>query len=349
MTILAALSIIGVIYNIVIPRIMPVLYNYDPPIDSTLVSIFFLVLTVLFLISRRGIGKRRVWGKRLGQLSISLLTALTLAAIFISIFELPGRSYSSVLVTVSIPDLALLIIPAYSILFLVSILIIAQFLVPAYMGIRYLDRLPLLAGGSPETALSRPTEKRYSESPLPFSYFKTVILVYIDLFFLFLLVEKIFSPILLALLFSTAITLFLVILIKYNKVPSRFEQKRSVIFSSSGFGAFSASKSLPFISFLVSNYSKLSPFYKLLVYEDGLEMRFYFQRYFIPYDRLEARERKKRRFLTYPLEIHSDLPGVPERIALWTDEMDKLAELINEKRTSYMYKISDTINGISHE
>jgi len=88
-------------------------------------------------------------------------------------------------------------------------------------------------------------------------------------------------------------------LVFYNKLPSRFQTNRRLIKSfTGGVGVFLLHASWPFG--------------KLLVYEDGIEIRFMFHCYYISYEKMAM----STNFLLFigGVIIESDLPNVPKSI-----------------------------------
>ncbi len=66
-------------------------------------------------------------------------------------------------------------------------------------------------------------------------------------------------------------------------------------------------------------------------------MRAFFQRYFIPYDKMELFS-EKGDFSSKHFLIQSDLPGVPSRIRFQGFGMKKVLKTINERRERYIAK-----------
>lgn len=87
----------------------------------------------------------------------------------------------------------------------------------------------------------------------------------------------------------------------WNEIPSSFQKTREVLASyRTG------------ISLALFNASV--PFCKLLVYRDGLEVRIEFNRFFVPFDRMEHVPRIEGFLWMKKIVIRCDLPGVPRKI-----------------------------------
>ena len=107
----------------------------------------------------------------------------------------------------------------------------------------------------------------------------------------------------------------------WNRIPSPFQKTRRVVASFTGGGGI----------FL---FHGSWPFFRLLVYEDGLEARFMFHCFFIPYDRM-APLPEKAGFFALGLIIRSDLPGVPSRIRFFGFLLSKILDRIHEAREKF--------------
>ena len=107
----------------------------------------------------------------------------------------------------------------------------------------------------------------------------------------------------------------------YNGVPSRFEAQHTHV------DAYTC-------GVLIGVFSATLPFARLLVYEEGVELRVMFQRYFLPYPQLDAFETKVRFLSSFQLTLRSDLPGVPRKIRVSALRSAALLEQVNALRAA---------------
>ena len=98
----------------------------------------------------------------------------------------------------------------------------------------------------------------------------------------------------------------------FNLLPSRFQAKRSIIASY-------------ICGVLVGPFIASPPFGRLLLYEDGVELRVMFQRYFIPYAQMVS---------AFQLTLHSDLPRVPRTIRIVSLRSGPLVKQVNAMRAA---------------
>ncbi len=75
---------------------------------------------------------------------------------------------------------------------------------------------------------------------------------------------------------------------------------------------------------------RMTPGSRLLIYDDGIEFRIFFNAYFLPYDKIEKIV-KEESFFSRHLTICSDLPGVPKNIRFSSKHNDELVSLIEDK------------------
>jgi len=108
------------------------------------------------------------------------------------------------------------------------------------------------------------------------------------------------------------------ILIIYNHFPSSFQNQRTVITSFTGGVAF---------NLLHAGW----PFSRLIIYGDGLEVRFLLSRFFIPYDKMEDVP-EKTGFFRRGMLIKSNLPEVPNNIWFQSFRMKRVIEAINQNK-----------------
>ncbi len=110
----------------------------------------------------------------------------------------------------------------------------------------------------------------------------------------------------------------------YNYIPSRFQRERSVVASYTGGGS-------------ILLFRGSWPFFRLMVYEDGVEVRVEFHRFFIPYNEM-ADLPNKIGFFSRGVLIKSDLPGVPSGIRFSGFGMKKILKVLNEMRDKCLAK-----------
>ena len=330
MKILGWICIFGAIWNFVLYYIgsfekSP--FNL-PPSYPYLALIGLLFLGVLFLRSAHGIKEKASWGKRSGQLAVLLLIAILVGSTFF-VFPLERIPLGSG----RVPIIFLIIFGV----------IVAQFVLPAYFGIRYLGRLPVrdniytgdglkyenisqVLGGEIGRESSGPQIK-YKDALLPFGIIGTfAFIIGIPLLTIFIL-EKYLGSGVIAYMFMPTFLLIFFGPIVYNYIPSRFQRERSVIASYTGGGS---------ILLIGGTW----PFFRLMVYDGGVEVRTMFHRFFIPYDKMGDIP-DKIGFFSRGLLIKSDLPGVPSGIRFNGFGMKKLVKMLNELRTKYVAKGGD--------
>jgi hypothetical protein len=218
-------------------------------------------------------------------------------------------------------------------------LFVGQFALLAYFGVRYLGRLPVkdniyTGDESKYQDISIADEKigresslgqtKYKDALLPFGILGTfAFLIGVPLLLIFIL-ERYFGHGVFPYLFMLTFVLIFVGPIVYNYIPSRFQRERSVVASYTGGG-----------SILLFHGSW--PFFKLIVYEDGVEVRVEFHRFFIPYDKMGDLPNKIG-FFSRGVLIKSDLPGVPSGIRFSGFGMKKILKVLNEMRNRCLAK-----------
>jgi hypothetical protein len=137
----------------------------------------------------------------------------------------------------------------------------------------------------------------------------------------FLVIEKYAGPEKLAFGFMPVFLFIFLGPVAYNFVPSPFQRERSLIASHTSGGSI----------FL---FSGTWPFFRLMIYADGIEVRVMFHRFFIPYDKMDDLP-EKLGFFSRGLLIKSNLPGVPSGIRFYSFRMKKLLALVNEQRDKF--------------
>lgn len=280
-----------------------------------------VIVAALFFRAARGIREMEPWGKRTGQLAIGALLVIFFGLAFSAnpCDAMPIRN-----------DLLSSVLPFF------YVIVVGQFALPAHLGVRYLGRLPVkdepyssgrsrimgVAQAPPAPRLGGGTaaETKYKDSPFPFGVTGTFLLSFAVL------------PIAAALGFVGLEYLPYVLLpafgvifcapIAYNYISSRFEDGRTRLTSYTGGGSI----------FL---FNASWPFFRLLVYEDGVEVRVEFHRFFIPYGSMGDFPTKVG-FFTRGLLIVSDLPGVPSKIRFAGFGMKRIVKTVSEARATWL-------------
>jgi len=275
----------------------------------------FTLLGVCFLAAARGIREHKRWGRTLGQFGILALVGLLLGfggAVFLPAFQAFFRGAFA------------LVLAAFCVLFT------AQFAVPAFFGIRYLGRLPV---GDPargedrfrpkgaaaalqarELGASNVSEEKYRDALLPGGILGTFALLLGVPLALGLAVVGAAGPERLPWFILPALLLVFGLPVAYNFARSPFQERRTAVAVFTGGGS----------TFL---FSGSWPFFRLLMYDDGLEVRVMLNRFFVPYDRMEEPPEKVG-FFSRGLLIRSDLPGVPSRIRFYGARTKKIVHLV---------------------
>ena len=328
MKILGWICILGAIWNFVIYYIGSFKKSHFnlPPSYPYLALIGLSLLGALFFRSARGIKERASWGKRSGQWAVVLLLGILIGFMFL-VFPMEANPFGSGMV------------PIIFVIFLG--VFVAQFMLPVYFGVRYLGRLPVkddiyTEDGSKYENISKVLDEeigressgpqiKYKDALLPFGLFGTCALVIgIPLLVIFIL-EKHFGPAAATQVFFPTFILIFFGPVVYNYFPSRFQRERSIVASYTGGG-----------SILLFHGSW--PFFRLMVYEDGVEVRAMFHRFFIPYDKMGDIPDKVG-FFSRGVLIKSELPGVPSGIRFNGFGMKKLLRMLNEMKTKYLAKV----------
>jgi hypothetical protein len=273
-----------------------------PYFEAALVTL--VAAGCLMIIAGRGVSEKSPGAVLWGQLAILLIVVL-LAALTYWMMWLPGRIVPG---RPTGPDTWPEMIWTAA-----CVLVSLQFFVPAYYAFGYLQRMKkALEDGmvGDWTAPSMPVhpvedeKDLYCHALLPFGVHITFIVVLCAGLFLFLLLRHLADGTGMHLVF---LPIFLIIFggpILYNYIPSPFQKKRQAVEIATGGGSI----------FLLNGSW---PFFRLLIYADGIEIRFFLHAWFIPYPRLES-VTLKRNFLSKALLICSDLPKVPSRIRFFS-------------------------------
>lgn len=326
MKILGWICVAGAVWNFGFYFLAPLdeLPFHLPPGYPYIALLSLLFVGALFFYASKAVKTMNPAGKQAGQLAIILLIALCVGLFYFMFSD----------DTFPFPDSAFPMIP---IVFFV--IFSAQFGLPAYYGIRYLQRLPVKQSrfgeerfgpeiititldekkDRSETAFKTRTE--YKEALLPFGVFGTFALLITVPLCLFFAVEKFWVLEKAGFLFMPTILLILFGPVAYNYLPSRFQKQRRVVASYTGGGSI----------FL---FNGSWPFFRLMVYDDGLEIRTTLHRFFIPYDKMDDFSEKVG-FFSRGLLIKSKLPGVPSGIRYQGFGMKKIVQVVAERRNSF--------------
>lgn len=215
-----------------------------------------------------------------------------------------------------------------------------QFGIPAYFGIRYLGRLPVsgvnkshennIERFEPESVVlnidqdkDSESQDKYKDSLFPLGILGTFILIMgmgmIPAFFATVFwgaqaAGFIFLPCFLFIFFTPIID---------NHRPSPFQRKRDVIAAFTGGGS-------------VFLFSGSWPFFRLFVYQDGLEIRVMFHRFFVPYDEMGDIP-EKLGFFNRGILIESNLPDVPSGIRFNCFGINNVIRIIRQNKTKLDY------------
>ena len=325
MKVLGWICIAGAIWNFAIYYLAP----FDespfklPPSFPYIALISFLFLGGLFLYSAKAIKKLNPAGKNVGQLAIVLLLALFVGFMF---FMFPIDAFPT-----GESPFSIIIMIFFAIFF-------AQFGVPAYYGVRYLGRLPVqernyednkfkpesvvkVIGNetSHENSISQP---KYKDALFPFGIFGTFALLIAIPLISFFAVERFSDPNQIAFMFMPTFLFIFFAPVVYNFLPSSFQEQRNLIASFTGGGSI----------FL---FNGTWPFFRLIVYNGGLEIRVMFHRFFIPYDKMEDIPEKVG-FFSRGILIRSNLPDVPSGIRYQGFGMKKTVKIVTQNRTTFL-------------
>ncbi len=258
---------------------------------------------VLFLISSRGVTEKEPEGVTKGQVAIVLTCAL-IAAFIYWMMGMPGRMGFG---NGNVPGGFERFWP------LACVLVSLQFFFPAYFALGYLQRLKgVLASDAvsarimppPASTISKDNQDTYCHALLPFGVHITFFVVLATGMLIIFLLSSTLGA---AGVHGTIFPIFLVLIfgpVLYNYVPSPFQKQRKTRHVATGGGS---------IFFLNGTW----PFFRLLVYADGIEIRFFLHAWFIPYTKLESIS-LSRNFISKALLICSDLPKVPSRIRFFS-------------------------------
>ena len=315
----------GALWNFMLPQLAPFNTAFRLPPSYLYVALGgFTVVGALCLRAARGIQELEPWGKRTGQVAIVLLSVGGvgwMAAILSQFARFPvaSRGFFAVM-----PILVLLVV-------------VGQLVVPVYYGVRYLGRLPTQEDGPSATlrrltAASRPVVDRvppgqpgaatYKDSPSPFGIAGTFAMQLGGFLIPVFIAQSYWGPEVFALLFPVGFLALFVGPVIFNYRTSPFQRHRHLVAAFTGGGSI----------FL---FHASWPFFRLLVYEDALEVRVEFHRFLIPFEKM-ADTPAKVDFFTAGLLIQSELPGVPGRIRFSSFGLRKIARVVYETRRAFL-------------
>ena len=315
----------GALWNFMLPQFAPFNMAFQVPSSYLYAALIgFTVIGALCLRAACGIRELEPWGKRTGQLAIALLAVggvAWMAALLSGFARFPvaSRGFFAVM-----PMLFLLVV-------------VGQLVVPVYYGVRYLDRLPTQEDGPSATlhrlgAASRPLVDRvppgqsggttYTDSPSPFGIAGTFAMQLGGVLIPVLIAQSYWGPVVFAVLFPLGFLGLFIGPVIFNYRPSPFQRNRRLVAAFTGGGSI----------FL---FHASWPFFRLLVYENALEVWVEFHRFLIPFDKMTDTPAKIG-FFTTGLLIQSELVGVPKRIRFSGVGMRKIARVVYETRRNFL-------------
>jgi len=317
----------GGLWNFLIPQVDSFKHSKlpIPPFYPYLAPAGLFAAGALFLFAARGIRELAPWGKRVGQTGVCLLLAQIIILPVVIMPEFLAHKPDS---------------QGFDIFFtIMMLLVVGQFVLPGYYGIKYLNRLPanddqMDAARYREEQVTRDINQRMGErtatsdttkfhdSPFPFGLAVTFPLL-IGSFMLVMAVSERFLR--KESFFVIFPVLFLFLFIGptiFNYLSSPFQAERTLIASFTGGGS-------------IYLFHGSVPFFRLLVYNNALEVRVMFHRYLVPYDKMDAPP-DKIGFFSSGLLIKSDLPGVPSSIRFAGLGMKKILQTVNAARDEFL-------------
>jgi len=323
MKIIGWICIFGAVWNFVLPLIAPFeKFPFNLPESYPLAALISLsIVGILFLISSRGIRQKKRWGVQAAQISIILVLGIMILFGVVCIFLLKDFLPE---------DTIFLIISA-----IIFTLVFGQFLILAFFGLQYLGRLPVKETDISEIRFGieyqvddKVSETNsfisgqvhtYKDALFPFGIGGTFVLLVGGLLITVFTVGKYLGESMMSVIFLAGFAFAFFGPMIYNRLPSPFEKNRQFIASYTGGGS-------------VLLFHGTWPFFRLIVYEDGLEVRVMFHRFFIPYEHMEDIPEKVG-FFSRGILIKSNLPGVPSGIRFMAFGMKKVVQTIIEAKT----------------
>jgi len=293
-------SIFGGMWNVIIGHMFPYV-EVKLGLSSKYPEVAMaagLILATALYLSSKGLKKGAPWGRKVARLAIILFVVSVVWTMFLTFYSMV------VPLGYSLEGLAIGVL-----------LTIAgvQLLLIAVLSFRCLGR-PSPRG-----------ERKYEDALFPGGiYWTAMVMIALPSFvaylvWVFLGPENGESGILLT------IFAMLVGSVAFNFFPSPFEQSREVVCSSTGGGSIFLFR-VPW------------PFFRLLVFQDGLEVRVLFHRYFVPYEKMEGEPKKVGIFVRGFL-IESNVPGVPSRLRFYGFRIDDLLKMISHARDLHVKSI----------
>jgi hypothetical protein len=296
MGMLAALAAVTCLVVVPLNRKFGEMFNaMDPGRESSPASmtdfIFAAITSWFFGLAALSLWRRHPWGKRLAQAAVIVVVSLN--TFVVAWHKLDGLRTEKIFG----PGPTVSLISLWWILPLVGLL---------YLVVRYLGRMqieetgfiaPPVNGANLAPVPAAPVKYRHSLFWLgPIGLFVAIMIAFLTgMNYIFFEMRE-FSPLVMVAFF--AFVFIGPILHSYFSSP--FSKSREIISS----------------YFMGGTVGLLqTPFNRLLVYKDGLEVRSMFSCMFIPYERMEDPPDASGLF-SWGLIIKSDLPGVPWRIRL---------------------------------
>ncbi|KPA13181.1 membrane protein [Candidatus Magnetomorum sp. HK-1] len=324
MKVLGWICIGGAIWNCAIFYIAP--FDESPfnlPPSYPFYALFSLLfIGSLFLYSAQAISKSKPNGKKIGQAAIFLLVAIILGFMYF-IFPLSEFPIDE---------------GPFSIIFIIFLVIaFAQFGIPAFYVVRYLGRLTLQDDYLNENGYKSErlvkmkddsswnnksiSQLKYKEALIPFGVLGIFALLIAIPLLSFFAIDMFDDPSKMIPNFMATFVFIFFALVAYNFIPSTFQKQRKTIESFTGEGSI----------FL---FNGTWPFFRLLVYEDGIEIRVMLHRFFVPYDKMEDIPEKVG-FFSRGILIKTELPGVPSGIRYQGFGIKKVTEIVIKYRNIY--------------
>jgi len=288
LSVLGGLSLFAGLWNFVF-TFFSLNDGFITPAGYPFIALFAgLFISGMFFISRRGVIEGQGWGRELGQ------TALVL-------FYVAGMS-----AMIAGPQLENPSPPAFLVLFGIMTG------VPTLAGLVYLQRLTFESAAAGRLATAPEPRQKYAEwAPLQLQAF-------IYLFFLLSVIASLAqipnTPRVLLLIFGGVLMIFAG-MAALNFAPSSFQRENHLLVSRVG-GLRTMLGHSP------------SPLTRMLVYGEGVEVRHFSRRYFIPYEKMRPPEIGG--IFSTRISIDSELPGVPINLTFSSLDLDPISEAVRQ-------------------
>jgi len=315
----------GGLWNFILPQIAPFAGGgFNLPESYPFAAlIIFSILGIMFLLSAHGIQKLEPSGCTIGRAAI---VAIILA----------GGGFTAWMPSmIKFPEQAGLFPNMF---YIASAIAFIQFGLPAYFGFRYLGKLGQVMVSFPfseapvktsnVSAMQTPThlETSYKDSPLPFGIVGTFVPMVATLVLGAFVVQKYAGVEMMGMYFMSVFLFVFIGPVIYNFRTSPFQRNRKFITAYTGGGSI----------FL---FHGSWPFFRLLVYQDALEVRVMFHRFLVPFDRMEDIP-ENIGFFSSGLLIKSDLPEVPSSIRFSWIGLKKIVRVVCDARSAYLSQTS---------